>query len=94
MSIEKETVFNNIREFVRKETDTVINSHLQNKNYNVNDAQLWTNQICDDVTFHLLRSSRISQQSTKTSSLSPTVSSCKKLTVASTYLAPASGTTR
>lgn len=49
MTEEKETVFNNIRSFVQKEVNSVINSHLTNKNYNVNDAQIWTNQICDDV---------------------------------------------
>ena len=80
MSVEKEAVFNNIREFVRKETDTVINNHLQNKNYNVNDAQMWTNQICDDVLFSLYRSLKASPQQTKTSSSLPTASSCKKQT--------------
>lgn len=54
MSEEKETVFNNIRAFVQKEVNGVINNHLANKNYNVNDAQIWTNQICDDVTISLL----------------------------------------
>jgi hypothetical protein len=49
MSEEKETVFHNIRSFVQKEVNSVINNHLTNKNYNVNDAQIWTNQICDDV---------------------------------------------
>jgi hypothetical protein len=49
MTEQKETVFNNIRSFVQKEVNSVINSHLTNKNYNVNDAQIWTNQICDDV---------------------------------------------
>jgi deoxyadenosine/deoxycytidine kinase len=34
---------------VQKEVNNVINNHLTNKNYNVNDAQIWTNQICDDV---------------------------------------------
>ena len=53
MTEEKETVFNNIRSFVQKEVNTVINNHLTNKNYNVNDAQIWTNQICDDVLFWL-----------------------------------------
>ena len=42
-------MFNNIRSFVQKEVNNVISSHLTNKNYNVNDAQIWTNQICDDV---------------------------------------------
>lgn len=46
---EKETVFNNIRSFVQKEVNRVISQHLENKNYNVNEAQVWTNQICDDV---------------------------------------------
>ncbi len=46
---EKQTVFNNIRSFVQKEVNNVINAHLTNKNYNVNEAQIWTNQICDDV---------------------------------------------
>ena len=49
MSDEKETVFNNIRSFIQKEVNAVIGNHLNNKNYNVNDAQIWTNQICDDV---------------------------------------------
>lgn len=60
MSEEKETVFNNIRSFVQKEVNAVISNHLTNKNYNVNDAQVWTNQICDDVPLSPLRSSRIS----------------------------------
>lgn len=47
MTEEKETVFNNIRGLVQKEVNNVINNLLTNKNYNVNDAQLWTNQICD-----------------------------------------------
>jgi hypothetical protein len=49
MSEEKETVFSNIRSLVQKEVNSVINNTLTNKNYNVNDAQLWTNQICDEV---------------------------------------------
>jgi hypothetical protein len=49
MAEEKETVFNNIRSLVQKEVNNVIGAHLTNKNYNVNDAQIWTNQICDDV---------------------------------------------
>lgn len=44
-----ETVFNNIRSFVQKEVNNVISNHLEKKNYNVNEAQVWTNQICDDV---------------------------------------------
>ena len=66
MTEEKETVFANIRSFVQKEVDTVIKNHLTNKNYNVNDAQLWTNQICDEVNISLDRSSRASPTSTKT----------------------------
>lgn len=34
--------------------NNVINTHLSNKNYNVNDAQIWTNQICDDVQILLI----------------------------------------
>ena len=47
MAEEKETVFNNIRSFIQKEVNSVISSHLTNKTYNVNEAQIWTNQICD-----------------------------------------------
>ena len=53
MSEEKETVFNNIRSFVQKEVNRIIAQHLENKNYNVNEAQVWTNQICDDVIYFL-----------------------------------------
>eukprot|EP00919_Chromeraceae_sp_WS-2016_P001179 GHVR01003006.1.p1 GENE.GHVR01003006.1~~GHVR01003006.1.p1 ORF type:complete len:113 (+),score=5.39 GHVR01003006.1:1661-1999(+) len=49
MSESNETVFNNIRSFVQKEVNKVITDHLEKKNYNVNEAQVWTNQICDDV---------------------------------------------
>ncbi len=92
MSEEKETVFNNIRSFVQKEVNNVIATHLTNKNYNVNDAQIWTNQICDDVFPISLRSSRTSLQSTRTSSSSLTALSCRRLTADSTFRAPASGT--
>lgn len=94
MSEEKETVFNNIRSFVQKEVNNVISSHLNNKNYNVNDAQIWTNQICDDVRVLRLRSSRTSQPSTRTSSSSPTALSCKRQIADSISQDPASGTTR
>lgn len=57
---EKETIFNNIRSFVQKEVNNVINTHLTNKNYNVNEAQVWTNQICDDVLISSYRSSKAS----------------------------------
>jgi len=66
MSEEKETVFNNIRSFIQKEVNNVINNHLTNKNYNVNDAQIWTNQICDDVNTNPFRYLKILQMSTKT----------------------------
>ena len=56
MTEEKETVFNNIRSFIQKEVNNVISSNLTNKTYNVNDAQIWTNQICDEVLKYLLRS--------------------------------------
>lgn len=92
MAEEKETVFNNIRSFVQKEVNNVIANHLTNKNYNVNDAQIWTNQICDDVDIFSVRSSRTSLESTKTSSSSPIASSCKKLTAGSTSPALVSGT--
>ena len=49
MTEASETVFNNIRSFVQKEVNRVISEHLEKKNYNVNEAQLWTNHICDDV---------------------------------------------
>ena len=94
MSEEKETVFNNIRSFIQKEVNNVISQHLTNKNYNVNDAQLWTNQICDDVLIFLSRSSRTSPKSTRTSSSSPIASSCRRPTADSTSLDPASGTMR
>jgi hypothetical protein len=84
-------VFNNIRSFVQKEVNAVISSHLTNKNYNVNDAQIWTNQICDDVLCSISRFSRISQQSIGTSSSSPIASSCRRQTADSTSPAPASG---
>lgn len=51
-------MFNNIRSFVQKEVNSVISSHLTNKSYNVNDAQIWTNLICDDVAMPPLRSSK------------------------------------
>jgi hypothetical protein len=38
---------------VQKEVNNVISNNLTNKNYNVNDAQIWTNQICDDVNAFL-----------------------------------------
>ena len=94
MSEEKETVFNNIRSFVQQKVNSVISSHLTNKNYNVNDAQIWTNQICDDVPYFSFRFSRKSPPSTRTSSSSPTASSCRKLTVDSTFPVHVSGTTR
>ena len=91
MSDERETVFNNIRSFIQAEVNKVIANHLNNKNYNVNDAQIWTNQICDDVTLFLSRFSRVSPPSTRTSSSSPTASSCRRPIVDSTSQAPASG---
>ena len=87
-------MFNNIRSFVQKEVNAVISSHLNNKNYNVNDAQIWTNQICDDVPPLPPRSSRTSPPSIRTSSSSPTASSCRRPTADSTSPAPASGTIR
>ena len=72
----------------------MISSHLNNKNYNVNDAQIWTNQICDDVAPLPPRSSRTSPPSIRTSSSSPTASSCRRPTADSTSPAPASGTIR
>ena len=48
-SYEKEVIFNNIRSMVQEEVNKVISQHLESKNYNVNDAQTWTNQICDEV---------------------------------------------
>ena len=56
MTEASETVFNNIRSFVQKEVNRVISDHLEKKNYNVNEAQLWTNQICDDVRVGKFRS--------------------------------------
>ena len=94
MADEKETVFNNIRSFVQKEVNNVISSHLNNKNYNVNDAQIWTNQICDDVPTFLSRFLKTSPLSIRTLSLSPTVSSCRKRTVGSTSQVPVSGIIR
>lgn len=91
MADQKETVFNNIRSFVQKEVNNVISSHLNNKNYNVNDAQIWTNQICDDVHTFLSRFSKTSPASTRTSSSLPIALLCRKLIVDSTFLAPASG---
>jgi len=91
MSDEKETVFNNIRSFIQKEVNAVIGNHLNNKNYNVNDAQIWTNQICDDVPPFLCRFSRTSPASTRTSSSSLTASSCRRPIVDSTSQAPVSG---
>ena len=49
MSYDKEVIFNNIRSMVQEEVNKVISQHLESKNYNVNDAQTWTNQICDEV---------------------------------------------
>lgn len=51
MTEASETVFNNIRSFVQKEVNKVISEQLDKKSYNVNEAQVWTNQICDKVTF-------------------------------------------
>lgn len=56
---EKEAVFNNIRSFVQKEVNNVINNHLANQIYNLNEAQVWTNQICDDVSLSIYRFSRV-----------------------------------
>lgn len=81
MTEANETVFNDIRSFVQKEVNRVISDHLQNKNYNVNEAQLWTN-ICDDVHIHKSIFLRPSPVSTKISSSSPTASSCRKPIVA------------
>lgn len=69
----------------------MISNHLTNKNYNVNDAQIWTNQICDDVLKETSRSSKILQLSIETSSSSPIVSSCKRLIVDSISQVHASG---
>lgn len=49
MSYDKEVIFNNIRSMVEEKVNKVISQHLESKNYNVNDAQTWTNQICDEV---------------------------------------------
>lgn len=76
---------------MQKEVNVVISAHLNNKNYNVNDAQIWTNQICDDVLFPLSRSSRVSRRSTGTSSSSPIASSCRRPIADSTSRDPASG---
>ena len=53
MSYEKEVIFNNIRSMVQEEVNKVISQHLESKNYNVNDAQTWTNQICDEVILYI-----------------------------------------
>ncbi len=72
----------------------MISAHLTNKNYNVNDAQIWTNQICDDVCLIISRSSRILPLSTATSSSLPIASSCRRLIADSTSQDPASGIMR
>lgn len=56
MTEANESVFNNIRSFVQKEVNRVISEHLDKKSYNVNEAQIWTNQICDKVSVRLHRS--------------------------------------
>jgi hypothetical protein len=43
------TIFNDIKPFVSKEVNNIIQDHLDKKNYNVNEAQVWSNLICDEV---------------------------------------------
>ena len=40
---------------VQEDVNRVISQLLESKNYNVNDAQTWTNQICDEVVVYLLK---------------------------------------
>jgi hypothetical protein len=43
------TIFNDIKGFVNKEVNGIIQENLDKKNYNVNEAQVWSNLICDEV---------------------------------------------
>jgi hypothetical protein len=43
------TIFNDIKGFVNKEVNGIIQENLDKKNYNVNEAQVWSNIICDEV---------------------------------------------
>ena len=43
------TIFNDIKGFVSKEVNGIIQEHLDKKSYNVNEAQVWSNLICDEV---------------------------------------------
>lgn len=44
-----QTIFNEIKPFVNKEVNAIIVEHLDKKTYNVNEAQVWSNLICDEV---------------------------------------------
>lgn len=48
------TIFNDIKPFVSREVNNIIQEHLDKKNYNVNEAQVWSNLICDEVSHPMM----------------------------------------
>ena len=59
-SLSNETIFSKIKAHVTDEVTSIIAGSLEKKTYNVNDAQVWSNVICDEVFVVLCRSSRLS----------------------------------
>ena len=55
-SVANETIFSKIKTQVNFEVTRIINENLEKKVYNVNDAQVWSNIICDEVLFFKFRS--------------------------------------
>jgi hypothetical protein len=94
MTESSERVFNNIRSLVQREVNRIISDYLEKKNYNVNEAQQWTNQICNDVRDPLCRFSKPSPMSTPTSNSSPIASSCRRPIAGSTSQGHAIGITK
>lgn len=48
-SIANETMFSKIRPQAINEVNRIIIENLDKKVYNVNEAQVWSNVICDEV---------------------------------------------
>lgn len=55
-SLANETIFSKIKTHVSGEVTRIIAESLEKKTYNVNDAQVWSNVICDEVLPITLRS--------------------------------------
>ncbi|EAR85130.1 dynein light chain tctex-type 1 protein (macronuclear) [Tetrahymena thermophila SB210] len=45
----EEVIFNNLKNQINDKALQIIKEKIDKKSYNSNDAQRWTNQLCDDV---------------------------------------------